>query len=361
MRQKQQPMKYVALILVPLVVAMTGVGARAQADKEGFRYAQPKASSKVAKAAPLVKAPEAPYRLKSWEVNQSGESNVGLTPGVESIETRSDGTMRWKFYVLNRTESSIDFLFDMKNSYVADEEGETYEVVGREFANNQNQYHFRTLRPGARFKFYLDFTTPTRETKVFKVGILGELTTSFAKLKPFTVKLNKPIGTATRDEENNAEKPEAGDHPGEVGEFKVEDLTGAGAERPGGMTRVPKRSDLPAPKPSGEAAHAVLAAPREGRRYEGNIEAGAGGHAVGGILFERRSKDRLLAARIYSKTGPKKDIKLVGAICEDIAAPGGLVFRFEDWEEVEYLFSLDGNNLSGRDTRGNRYAFSYRK
>ena len=357
------PTKFVALAFA---LALIGAEARGQ---EGFRYAQPKAAPKVAKSARVHKDRTEVTILDTWLVKQSslpGANHRQITAIVEDIILYSSGTMRWKYAIYNKGSGRDNFIFDFPNCYVVDEEGNTIKATGWELTQNYGTMTKVGLPAEAKATFWIEYNAPTRPTRAFKVALVceGGFSTLPNEFAPFRVTLGDPLsagGGRPEPQGSNANPPEGEPEPEDAGGLKPEALATAAADRPGGMTSVPARRYEPTPMPSSEAVQAVRAASLEGRRYEGNMEAAAGGRSPYGILFERRSRDRLVSARIYSKGTPAKETKLVGALFESLSSPGGLVFRFENRDEVEYLFSLEGNTLSGRNTAGDRFTFTHKK
>jgi hypothetical protein len=343
----------VTAAFVALMLAVTP----ARGQQEGFRYAKPKDVTRVAQAAPVVKPPGPTDVLMTIEVNQEGSGyakDENYVVGIDSVVVYTD-RMRWTFFLKNKSDRTYATNVIGAKTYLADAEAETFRPLDMQYKTHGSEYRWIVVQGGCKERFWFDFPLPSKPTGKFKVGLaVDDFFLAGLPFKPFMVKLAEPIGEGVRP---TVRKPYEAD-PRSEGTLKLEDIGGFSTERFGGMTR---ESSEPAPKPPSEAAQAVLSAPREGRRYEGSIRGFAGGEVSGGILFERQSKERRLSARIYRKSGPKHEIKLVGDIYEDIAAPGGLVFRFKDQEDVEYLFKIEGNNFSGTDTRGGRYSFLYKK
>jgi hypothetical protein len=328
----------------------TGSGA-AKSKGKAFKLAD--GEKKPVVGVEVAPGPKRITTVKEFPVNQSGEPNAGLTPGVTGIDLRSDGVARWKFYVWNKTEKVIEMQFDMAGSSVADEEGQTSLPVGREFYNNLNQFHVRKIQPGTRFSFYLDIPAPSQPTNVFKVNLLGELTTSYARLKPFTVTLPETdplfFDKGVFSVPNPAEA---------LGLEAANPIAGEGKS----LSRTPNgTASLPSLSGATVEERRFRELSEKGARFDGSISTTRGSTGTCRMVFTRMPRTELVKVKILvtnkALAAIMPEMELTGAFLESESAPSGFALKLIDKGKVGYTFTMEGNNISGQDESGNRYSF----
>jgi hypothetical protein len=308
--------------------------------------------------------------LKSWPLDVSslpakGYPNITLI--AESAQLLSNGTMIWTFSVYNKGEEGINFLFSFGRSYLADDQGEKFNVTAQEFPPNNGEYTKLGLHAGTRKRFWLAFKAPVRPTSAFRVGMIleGGFSTQPNAFAPFLVTLNQPLFL-----DNGVFELEE--------EFKVpgENLDGkkgvSPTQRPRNtMLRLapralksgaqpmkgPKPDGVLAPKDPEEQANDFLTLSTLGLTVNGSILPKSGGTMRGRLVFLPRSPhtDLVEARIIWTGMKPAREVEVVGGYFEDLSTPSGLVLKLFDFGKVRYSFTLDGNNLNGEDSLGHRY------
>jgi hypothetical protein len=98
----------------------------------------------------------------------SGEwqtSIPGLRGGVSSIESLNDGRLRWTIEFQNHTGGSLEVGFNFKETYLSDNLGHRYRVVGSDAGGSEIS---RTvLADGERVRHWVDFPAPAADAHQF--------------------------------------------------------------------------------------------------------------------------------------------------------------------------------------------------
>jgi hypothetical protein len=307
----------------------------------GFEVVAPKINRAAAAAAPL----------QIWEVKQEG--TVGyrrrhLAVGVTEITSYTDNRMRWSFYIWNKAarEDNAQTLFNKIS--VADSNGDSFTLLASQLITDFEGTRM-PLPPGIKTKFWIDFDMPKEPTDTFKLNIpvYDIQAGAYTEFRAFTIKLNAPIPLPAEALKDDAPKENA-----PVGEVTAKPNTVPVAANAAPV--VVPAMQKPVIKGKGVAKRdaSLRMVAEGGKRYEGNMKPKPGLNFKGGVVFEKQVPGQLIKARLFIKSPMPRDIKLTGALVEDINAPGESALTMEDRDEVNYRFTLDGPQLLCKDSKG---------
>ena len=337
--------------------------AMAQDKPKGFRLApgtsQPKVTPQKGRTPAVVVQRSADARVvKKWDVHQEGSTGIGLNSRklsviVEDISLSSNGRMRWTFSIRNRGGTSHAVLA-MDESYLTDEEGETYTPVAYEFPPSRDSM---TFPAEAKKKFWLEFEAPKLPIETFKVAIVcqGRYEHPADNWKPFQLKLSQPISADGGEAEPS--RVVITPMPVPVGEPSptppISHVVVTGGEKP--SKTPPGKDDHPPLLQTLRGMH------ERGMRFEGTVSTKQFAGRTGGIAFDKKPVNELLTARLFvSGSTQFPEVKLKGALLEDATSPCGYTFVFEDKDELCYRFILDGKILTGTGADGSRYTLKFK-
>lgn len=140
-------------------------------------------------AAPGPQATPAPAGAALIEVNQTVRSDFdNFILIIRSVELRADATMRWNLTFWNQTQQDVNIALDYAATYLADEFGHRYEVLGDSANTGPKDAFMQTIQPGVRLDHAIDFPAPRNGAKTFIVGLVDK-TCCVASWQPFSTSL----------------------------------------------------------------------------------------------------------------------------------------------------------------------------
>jgi len=113
-------------------------------------------------------APEGALRIP---LDRAFDNNrEGLTSTLKAIDLLPNGRMRWHVELHNQTGEEMPVGFDYPATYLADETGHRYGVIGNSTGTSNRNAVREVLPPGIRARHWLEFPAPRNGAKSFTVG-----------------------------------------------------------------------------------------------------------------------------------------------------------------------------------------------
>lgn len=112
--------------------------------------------------------------VKTFKVDQAVESNVeDFTMVLTTVDELPNGRSRWNLAAFNKTNRDHSLRFNYENTYCVDDDGDRYAVTGDSFNSKLSDGFDRTLQPGVKLRFWIEFEPRQTTGKIFSLHLVN--------------------------------------------------------------------------------------------------------------------------------------------------------------------------------------------